>query len=79
MGTVAYRLALPPSLSGVHAVLHVSVLQKYTPGPTHVLDLGKFVVDADGTFEKGPIHIMVSWNQGLRGKTVRLVKVLWQH
>ena len=32
--TVAYRLALPPSLSSVHAVFHVSMLQKYTPDPT---------------------------------------------
>ena len=32
--TVAYRLALPPSLSNVHAVFHVSMLQKYTPDPT---------------------------------------------
>ena len=26
MGTVAYRLALPPSLSGVYEVFHVSML-----------------------------------------------------
>ena len=35
VGTVAYRLALPPSLSSVHSVFHVSMLQKYTPDPTH--------------------------------------------
>ena len=29
MGTVAYRLALPPSMSGVHEVLHVSMLLIY--------------------------------------------------
>ena len=34
VGTVAYRLALPPSLLGVH----VSMLQKYTSDPTHVVD-----------------------------------------
>ena len=38
VGTVEYRLALPPSLSGVHAVFHVSMLRKYTPNPTHVVD-----------------------------------------
>ena len=38
VGTVAYQLALPPSLSGVHAVFHVSLLQKCTPNPTHVVD-----------------------------------------
>ena len=34
VGTVAYRLALPLSLSSVHAVFHISMLQKYTPDPT---------------------------------------------
>ena len=38
VGTVAYRLALPPSLSGIHEVFHVSMLWKYTPDPTHVVD-----------------------------------------
>ena len=38
VGTVAYRLALPPSLSGVNAVFHVSMIQKYTSNPTHVVD-----------------------------------------
>ena len=38
VGTVAHRLTLPPSLSGVHEVFHVSMLRKYTPDPTHVVD-----------------------------------------
>ena len=38
VGMVAYRLALPPSLSRVHAMFHVSMLKKYTPDPTHVVD-----------------------------------------
>ena len=38
VGTVAYRLALSPSLSGVHEVFHVSMLQKYIPNPAHVVD-----------------------------------------
>ena len=38
VGTYAYRLALPPSLSGVHEVFHVSMLRKYTPDPAHVVD-----------------------------------------
>ena len=38
VGKVAYRLVLPPNLSGIHAVFHVSMLQKYTPDPTYVVD-----------------------------------------
>ena len=55
------------------------MLRKYTPDPTHVVDLGELVVDADGTFEEGPVCIMDSWDQVLRSKTKRLVKVLWQN
>ena len=36
--TVAYRLALPPSMLGVHEVFHVSILRRYTPDPAHVVD-----------------------------------------
>ena len=79
VGAVAYLLALPPSLSGVHEVFHVSMLRKYTPDPPHVLDWGELVIDADGTFEEGPVRIMDSREQVLLHKTVRLMKVLWQH
>ena len=79
VGKVAYRLALPPNLSGVHGVLHVSMLWKYTPDPAHVVDWGEIDVDTDETFEEGSVHIMDSRDQVLRCKTVRLVKVLWQH
>ena len=77
VGAVAYRLALLPSLSGVHEVFHVSMLWKYTPDPTHVVDWDELVIDANGTFEEGPVRILDSQDQVLRCKTVRLVKVLW--
>ena len=79
VGTVAYRLALPLSLSGVHEVFHISMPRKYTPDPAHVVDLGRIIVDTDGTFEEGPMHILDSRDQVLRRKIVTLVKVLWQH
>ena len=62
VGTVAYRLALPPSISGVHEVFHFSMLRRYTPDPTHVMDWGEIEVDTDGTFEEGPVCIMDSWD-----------------
>ena len=79
VGTVAYRLAIPPSMLGVHEVFHVSMLQKYTPDPANVMDWGQIGVDTDGTFEEGPVCIIDSRDQVLRRKTVRLVRVLWRH
>ena len=79
VGTVAYRLALPPSMSGVHEVFHVSMLRKYTPDPAHVVDLGQIEVGTDGTFEERLVCIVDSRDQVLRRKIVRLVLVLWRH
>ena len=79
VGAVAYRLALPPSMSGVHEVFHVFMLQRYTLDPAHVVDWGEIEVDTDETFEKGPMCIIDSRDQVLRRKTMRLVRVLWQH
>ena len=79
MCTVAYRLALPPIMSGVHEVFHVSMLRRNTPDPAHVVDWGQIEVDTDETFEEGPVYIVDSRDQVLRRKTVRLVRVLWQH
>ena len=79
IGTFAYRLALPPSMSGVHEVFHVSMLRKYNPDPAHVVDWGQIEVDTDETFEEGPVCILDSRDQVLRLKTVRLVRVLWRH
>ena len=79
IGTVEYRLALPPSMSGVHEVFHVSMLQKYTLDPAHVVDWGQIEIDTDETFEEGPVCIVDSRDRVLRRKTVRLVRVLWRH
>ena len=38
VGVVAYRIALPPILADVHNVFHLSMLQKYTSYPTHVIE-----------------------------------------
>ena len=60
VSTVAYRLALPPSMTGVHEVFHVSMLRKDTPDLAHVVDWGQIEVDTDGTFKEGPVCIVDS-------------------
>ena len=79
VSTIAYWLALLPSLSCVYTVFHVSMLWKYTPYLTHVVDWAEFIVDMDGTFEEGMVCIMDNRDQVLQSKTIRLVKVLWKH
>ena len=46
-------------------IFHVSMLRKYTPDMTHMVDWRELAIDADGTFEEGPMHIMDSRDQVL--------------
>ena len=41
-------------------MFHVSMLRKYTLDPTHVVDWGELVVDADGPLRRGPVRILDS-------------------
>ena len=43
------------------------------------MDWSELVVDTDGTFKEGLVRIMDNQDQVSRRKTVRLVKVVWQH
>ena len=79
IGEAAYRLALPPQLSGVHNVFHVSMRRKYVPDPAHVLDGTDLEVDEDVSYEERPARVLDRRDQVLRGKTIPLVKVLWKH
>lgn len=54
---VAYRVALPPSLSNLHDVFHVSQLQKYIHDPYHVIQMDDVQVRDNLTVEASPIQI----------------------
>ena len=58
IGFVAYRLALPPKLASVHNMLHISMLRKYEPDPSHVLNYGDLVINEDVTYEERPIRVL---------------------
>nr|CAD1822944.1 unnamed protein product [Ananas comosus var. bracteatus] len=79
VGPVAYRLALPPNLSGVHNVFHVSVLRKYIFDPTHVLDATPLELREDLSFEELPVRILTREVRKLRNRDIPYVKVLWSN
>ena len=79
VGVLAYRLALPPTMSGVHNVFHVSLLRKYVPDASHVIDYSSIKVNADATFVVEPVRILDRSTKRIRRKEVDLVKVCWSH
>ncbi|KAH9671844.1 Endonuclease [Citrus sinensis] len=76
---VAYRIALPPSLSRLHNVFHVSVLRKYIADPLHVLDYQSIQINEDMSYEEQPIEIVDRNEQVLRNRVIPLVKVRWMN
>ena len=51
VGPVAYRLALPPDLEKIHNVFHVSMIQRYRSGPSHVVSSETIELKLDLTYE----------------------------
>ena len=58
VGPVAYRLDLPPELSKVHNVFHVSMLRKYIPDPSHVLRDQPVELKDNLTYKEQPMQIV---------------------
>ncbi|KAL0549215.1 hypothetical protein IC582_013696 [Cucumis melo] len=79
IGPVAYRLALPPSLSTVHDVFHVSMLRKYVPDPSHVVDYEPLEIDENLSYAEQPVEVLAREVKTLRNKEIPLVKVLWRN
>ena len=79
VGPLAYRLDLPPLLSSVHNVFHVSMLRKYEPDPSHVVMWSEIPIRVDLTYEEHPVMILERELKILRRREIPLVKVLWQH
>jgi hypothetical protein len=77
-GEVAYQLELPPQLSDVHDVFHVSQLKKclcVTEEQILMQDL-----DAkDLYYQEYPVKILEMSERVTRNKRIKLCKVQWSH
>ncbi|XP_042964605.1 uncharacterized protein LOC122298818 [Carya illinoinensis] len=79
VGPVAYRVAFPPSLVGVHNVFHVSMWRKYVPDPTHILDYEPLQIQEDLIYAEEPMQILENKAHVLWTRTIPMVKVLWNN
>jgi hypothetical protein len=78
-GEVTYQLELPPQLSEVHDVFHISQLKKCLwvleeQLPMEYLDFG-----GDLTYSERPIKILDSAERVTRSKVMKMCKVQWSH
>ena len=75
---VPYCLELPSELSRIHNVFHVSMLKKYVPDPSHVLEAPPIELNEALSFEVQPVGIVDQGIKELRNKIISMVKVLWR-
>nr|GFB62651.1 DNA/RNA polymerases superfamily protein [Tanacetum cinerariifolium] len=79
VGEVSYRLELPPQLSYVHDVFHVSLLRGYKYHPLHVITYPLDQIRTDLSYEEEPEAIIDRQDRIMRKKTILFVKILWRN
>nr|GFB96008.1 hypothetical protein [Tanacetum cinerariifolium] len=79
VGEVSYRLALPPQLSHVHDVFHVSLLRGYKYHPLHVITYPLDQIRTDLSYVEEHEAIIDRQDRIMRKKTILFVKNLWRN
>nr|XP_009762220.1 PREDICTED: uncharacterized protein LOC104214263 [Nicotiana sylvestris] len=77
VGAVAYHFALPPELSFIHSVFHVSMLRKCISNSSEVLEAPTVPLDERLSYEEEPMTTVDRQVRKLPSKEIEFVKVLW--
>ncbi|XP_060216541.1 uncharacterized protein LOC132644021 [Lycium barbarum] len=76
---VAYELALPQGLSGVHAVFHVCMMKRYHSDGSYIIRRDSVLLDKNLSYEEEPIAILDRHVGKLRSKEIAFVKVQYKN
>ena len=69
VGAVAYQLELPPELSDVHNVFHISQLRRCISPPEKKTDLTEIELAKDLTYEERLVKILDQMERVTRSKS----------
>ena len=78
-GPVAYQLKLPPHMSAVHDVFHVSQLRKCVRLPTEVLPEPELEIEPDLSYQEHPVKVLDQKERSTRARSIKMYKVQWSH
>jgi hypothetical protein len=74
-GPVAYQLKLPPHMSAVHDVFHVSQLRKCARLPTEVLPEPELEIELDLSYQEHPVKVLDQKERSRRARSIRMYMV----
>ena len=75
VGSVAYQLELPPELSDVHNMFHVSQLRRCISPPEKKTAMTEIELARDLAYEERPIRILDQMERVTRSKVRKFYKV----
>jgi hypothetical protein len=78
-GNVAYKLDLPPSLTGVHDIFHVSQLKKCLKAPVEVVLPEVTPLETDLSYPEHSTKILDQKDRVTRRKTIKFFKIQWSN
>jgi hypothetical protein len=78
-GPVAYKVKLPPHMSAIHDVFHVSQLKKCVRLPTEVLPEPELEIEPDLSYQEHPVRILNCKERSTRAKSIQMYKIQWNH
>jgi hypothetical protein len=78
-GEVAYQLELPPQLSDVHDMFHVSQLKKCLCVAEEQIPMENLDAKEDLSYQEYPVKILETTERVTRNKKIKMCKVQWSH
>jgi hypothetical protein len=76
VGSLAYRLQLLESMTGVHLVFNVSILRKYIRDPELKIKADPIIIQQSLTIDSQPIRVLEFSQRVMHNHTIKYIKIL---